>query len=377
MSKPIRVAQVMGAMVGGGLEATIMNHYQLLDHKKVQFDFIVQDNSTFVPEEEIKSLGGRIFTVPSYKHLAAYMKANEKLFRQLQPDIVHSNMNALSVFPLRAAKKADIPIRIAHSHSTANNKEIARTAVKNMLRPFSKVYPTQLAACGEYSAEWLFGNSAVEQGKVHYIKNAIDLDKFAYNPEERTRLRTDLGISDKFVVGQIGRFTSQKNHAFGLDVFSQLQKIMPNSVYVTLGSGELMEETKRKAQALGLSDSVYFLGQRNDSQYWYSVFDLLLFPSLYEGLPLTAIEAQAAGLPILASTNITREAFIEPDLTHILSLDKAPQTWANTIKAIAAHPTDRTTSRRDALAASGYDIHRSAADMQNFYMQLISQHSKA
>lgn len=377
MQQPIRVAQVMGAMVGGGLEATIMNHYRLLDHDKVQFDFIVQEDSTFVPEDEIKSLGGRVFTIPSYKKLNAYVEKCEDLFSHLHPDIVHSNMNALSIFPLRAAKKAGIPIRIAHSHSTANSKEIARTAIKNVLRPFSKVYPTQLVACGVYSAEWLFGKRVVEQGKVHYIKNAVDLHKFAYHKEQRSKLRTELGISDKFVIGQIGRFTSQKNHAFALDVFSHLHRTMPNSVYVTLGSGELMEETKRKAQSLGISDSVLFLGQRNDSQYWYSVFDILLFPSLYEGLPLTAIEAQGAGLPILASSNITKEAFIESDLTHILSLNDPPQKWAETIESIAAHPTDRTVRRYDDLAAAGYDIHQSAQDMQNLYLKLINQQISA
>ncbi|RYQ03873.1 glycosyl transferase [Bifidobacterium pseudolongum subsp. globosum] len=377
MQHPIRVAQVMGAMVGGGLEATIMNHYRLLDHDKVQFDFIVQDDSTFVPSEEIESFGGRVFTIPSYKKLDKYMKECERVFSRVQPDIVHSNMNALSVFPLRAAKKVGISIRIAHSHSTANNKEIARTIIKNALRPFSKVYPTQLVACGEYSAEWLFGKRAVKQGKVHYIKNAVDLGKFSYNTSVRNRLRAELGITDKFVVGQIGRFTSQKNHAYALEVFSQLHTIMPNSVYIALGSGELLEATRRQSESLGVADSVYLLGQRDDSQNWYSAFDVLLFPSLYEGLPLTAIEAQASSLPIVASTNITREAFIEEDLTHILSLDNSPREWAKTIETIAVHPSDRELDRRTDLKAAGYDIHQSAQDMQEFYQRLVQKQPRA
>ncbi|PLS23808.1 glycosyltransferase, partial [Bifidobacterium imperatoris] len=147
MNVPIRVAQVVGRMMGGGVEATVMNHYRHVDHDRVQFDFIVQDDSTVVPAEEIESLGGRVFEIPSYKRLPAYMKACERLFRELRPSIVHSHMNSLSVFPLKAAKDADVPVRIAHSHSTSNPREYAKTAMKMVLRPFSRVYPTHYAAC--------------------------------------------------------------------------------------------------------------------------------------------------------------------------------------------------------------------------------------
>lgn len=372
MSQPIRVAQVMGAMVGGGLEATIMNHYRFLDHDKVQFDFIVQDDSTHVPEREIESYGGRIYTIPSYKKINSYMSSLSKLFTELSPDIVHSNMNALSVFPLKAAKKVGVPIRTAHSHSTANKKEIARTAIKDALRPFSKVYPTHLAACGRYSAEWLFGKKSVAHGDVHYIKNAIDLNKFSYQEEARNQLRSELGIEDKFVVGQIGRFTSQKNHLFSMDVFAELHRRMPNSVFVMLGSGELMDDVKHKAHELGLDDSTYFLGQRGDAERWYSVFDVLLFPSLYEGLPLTAIEAQAAGLPIVASNTITEEAFIEKDLTYVLTLQDSADVWAQQLASLYRKRI-RRSNRFVSLREQGYDISSSTQDLQTWYMRIIGE----
>lgn len=137
MSELIRVAQVVGRMMGGGVEATVMNHYRHIDRSRIQFDFIVQNDSTVVPEDEIKALGGRVFTIPSYKHLSAYINACEQLFCDLKPTIVHSHMNALSVFPLGAAKRAGVPVRIAHSHSTSNPREYTKTAVKMALRPFA------------------------------------------------------------------------------------------------------------------------------------------------------------------------------------------------------------------------------------------------
>lgn len=207
--KPIHVAQIMGRMMGGGVEATIMNHYRFLDHEQVQFDFIVQDDSDNIPVKDISKAGGRIYTVPSYKNLPRYIASCEKLFSRIHPDIVHSNMNALSVFPLQAAKRAGIPIRIAHSHSTDNPNEFVKTAAKTFLRPFSRVYPTHLVACGFLSAEWLFGKKTVHDGDVHYIRNAIDLQRFVFTDTKRDELRKSINVSkNQFVIGQIGRFST-------------------------------------------------------------------------------------------------------------------------------------------------------------------------
>lgn len=160
MAKTIRVTQIVGRMVGGGVEATVMNHYRHIDHSRVQFDFIVQEGSTKIPQDEITSLGGHVYKIPSYTHPLAYVRACEKIFADTYPDIVHSNMNAMSILPLLAAKKAGVKIRIAHNHSTANPHEPIKTVAKNILRPFSKVYLTVLAACSEHAAEWLFGHEA-------------------------------------------------------------------------------------------------------------------------------------------------------------------------------------------------------------------------
>lgn len=369
MAGPVRVMQIMGYMGGGGVEQTIMNHYRLFDRTQVQFDFVIQDNSPVVPEEEINALGGRIYRIPAIRNITKYSRELLHLILNTKPSIIHSNVNALSVVPLRIAKQAGVPIRIAHSHSTANNREILRTAAKDMLRPLSTLYPTELAACGIYSAQWLFGQKAVDQGHVHYIKNAIDLDRFSFKQTSRDKLRKEFGLSRKFVIGQVGRFSSQKNHAFSLDVFAHLHAEMPNSMFVALGSGPLLDNMRHKAHSLGLDSSVLLPGRRDDVAEWYSAFDALIFPSLYEGVPLTGIEAQAAGLPIIASNNISKETFIEQELIHIQSLEDSAKTWSDQIQAIASHLPART-NRNASLTEAGYDIRRSARDMQEWYLSL-------
>lgn len=378
MSQPIHVAQIMGRMMGGGVESTIMNHYKYLDHDKVQFDFIVQDDSENVPADIITESGGKIYTVPSYRHLLRYNRAFDTIFSEIHPDIVHSNMNALSVFPLAAAAHNHVPVRIAHSHSTANPQEIVRTTVKNVLRPMSKIYPTHLAACGKYSAEWLFGKQAVADGKVHYIHNAIELQKFSFNEESRQKLRKSIGVNDdQFVIGQVGRFSAQKNQTFSVEVFKEYLHIDPTAVLVFLGIGDTLEQVKKEVHDFGLDSHVHFMGLRDNTNEWYSAFDALLFPSLYEGLPLVAIEAQASGLPVLLSDQVTEEARIVTSLIEVESLKSSPRQWAYGLAQLKKryNPYRRINTVTE-LANAGYDIRQSAADLQEWYIQLHTQENR-
>ena len=309
--KPIIVAQIMGKWVGGGVESVIMNYYRHLDHSKVQFDFICDEDSTRIPYDEIKKLGGRVFLVPKYQNLPKYLKALEKLFKENQYRIVHSNINTLSVFPLYAAKKAGVPIRISHSHSTSNPKEWKRNLIKNILRPFSKRYATDYFACSELAGRYLFGNKAFDRGEVKIIHNAIDIEKFKFDEVARKKLRKELGIKDSTVViGHVGRFVQQKNHTFLVDVFKEYHKKNPDSKLLLVGSGPLEDEIKKKVEKLDLKDSVFFLGQRDDINKLYSVMDVFCLPSLYEGLPVVGVEAQAAGLPTIFSNRISKEVIV-------------------------------------------------------------------
>ena len=371
MGKPIRVAHVMGHMIAGGVEATVMNYYRNIDRSRVQFDFVVDSDSTVVPREEIERLGGRVFVMPPYKNLPKYVNACERLFRERRPDIVHSNINALSVFPLAAAKKAGVPVRIAHSHSTANAREYKKTLVKNLLRPFSKVKPTHLAACSEHAARWLFGDDTVDSGAVRIIRNAIDLDRFSFVPSTRVRKRLDLDVhDDRLVIGQVGRMCFQKNQAFTLDVFDELTKIRPDSLLVYVGEGELMATLRIQARERGVDESVKFLGVRDDVVDLYQAFDVLMFPSTYEGFGMAMVEAQATGLPVICSDQVPREACIVPELVRSLPLGSARQ-WAQAI-ADTHIPLDRQ-SPTSGLDAAGYRIGKEAKTLCDWYESILDE----
>ena len=210
--EPIRIAHIMGKMVGGGVEAVVMNYYRHIDKEKIQFDFLIDRDSTNIPYQEIKSLGGNVIIIPPYQKLPQYLKELTKIFKENDYKIVHSHINTLSIFPLYAAKKCNIPIRIAHSHSTSNKKEYKKNFLKNFLRPFSKKYATHYFCCSEYAGRYLFGDKAYDNGEVTLINNAITVDNFLYNEEIRKNKREDLGITNEIVIGHVGRFISQKNH---------------------------------------------------------------------------------------------------------------------------------------------------------------------
>lgn len=358
---------MVGRMMGGGVEATVMNHYRHIDHKRVQFDFIVQDDSTVVPVKEIESLGGRVFTIPSYKHLPQYMKACERLFRELHPVIVHSHMNSLSVFPLKAAKSAGVLVRIAHSHSTSNPREYAKTAMKMALRPFSKVYPTHFAACSTYTARWLFGDRLVDTGAVRIIRNAIEPQAFAFSSSIRAIKRAELDVSDdQLVIGQVGRMCFQKNQLFTLDVFAELLKQRPDAVLVLVGDGDMMDEVRSRIHQLGIGQSVRVLGVRNDMNELYSGFDVLSFPSQYEGLGMAAVEAQAAGLPVICSNHVPEEADLIPELVRFLPLSL--HDWVGSLANMQIHDDRRSTAA--IIEKAGYDIEDSAKQLGDWYIQL-------
>lgn len=190
MVYPIRIAQIVGKMNGGGVEAVVMNYYRHIDRNKVQFDFLVDSDSALVPREEIESLGGRVFEIPPYQHIIEYQRELQRLFKEEGWKIVHSHINALSVFPLRAAKKACVPVRIAHSHSTSGKGEYVKNTLKALLKTQSNRYPTHRFACSKFAGNWLFGKDA----QFEVVYNAIDLDRFRFNAEARALARADLGL---------------------------------------------------------------------------------------------------------------------------------------------------------------------------------------
>lgn len=360
----------MGYMNGGGVESVVMNYYRHIDRLRFQFDFLVCQGSTMIPSEEIETLGGRIFMLPPYSHVPEFQRALQQLFEEQGWVIVHSHMNALSVFSLGAAKKVGVPVRIAHSHSTSGKGEYAKNAVKWVLTRFSNIYPTHRIACSDKAGRWLFG----EGHDYALFYNAIDLDSFAFDAEKRRRTREALGITEEtFVVGHIGRFMTQKNHAFLIAAFAKLVELVPDSLLLLAGDGELRAQTEEFVLRLGVADKVRFLGYRSDSDCLYQAFDCFALPSLYEGLPLVAVEAQRAGLRCLLSTTITREVALT-DGAEFYDIDSADE-WARALESVSKK-RDRIDAQVGLFAA--YNVEDAARRLQDYYSDLISgaQHAQ-
>lgn len=365
--EPVRVAQIMGKWVGGGVESVVMNYYRYIDRTKVQFDFICDDDSTNIPYEEIEKLGGKVILIPPYQKVFKYHNKLKKILKEGHYKIVHSHINTLSVFSLFAAKCAGVPVRIAHSHSTTNKKEKKKNLLKQVLRPFSKLFATDYMCCSELAGRWLFGDKEYDKGNVYLLNNAIDLDKFKYNETLRKKKRKELGISDDtLVIGHVGRFVEQKNHRFLIDIFNEVYNQNNNSLLLLVGQGPLMEEIKNKVISLKLEKNVKFLGQRNDINELYQAFDVFLLPSLYEGLGMVLIEAQVNGLPCIASTEVPKIARVSDKISFI-NLDDQMEIWVNTIikyfNNIDRYKNNFTNE------INNYDIKKEAQKLDKYYMR--------
>lgn len=361
----IRVAQVVGYMNGGGVEQVVMNYYRHIDRSQVQFDFLVCEGSTLVPRDEIESMGGRVFTVPSYGQLIRYLQELERLFCSERWSIVHSHVNTLSVFPLFAAKRAGVPARIAHSHSSngGGEGEVVRDVLKTILRRFSNVYPTRRFACGERAGRWLFGHAPFE-----IVPNAVDFSEFHPDERDGCAVRAELGIpKGAFVLGHIGRMEPVKNHRRLLSIFSALLESTPDALLVFAGDGALMDNVRVEAARIGIESRVFFLGQRSDASRLYRSFDVFCLPSVYEGFPVVAVECQASGTPILASDAVSSEVAVT-SLMEFESLGSSDQEWARRILAMKG----RRHARSDTEGLREFDIVKASGRLQEKYLSLSS-----
>ena len=365
-NEPIKIFQLVGSYKGGGVEAVVMNFYRNIDRNKIQFTFVCDEDSTDIPYEEIEKLGGKIIIVPPYSKPFKYHSALKKALKEDDYKIIHSHISTMSVFSLFAAKCAGVPVRIAHSHSTTNKKEKKKNLMKQILRPFSKVFATDYMCCSELAGRWLFGNKEYDKGNVYLLNNAIDLDKFKYNESLRKKKRKEFGIKDEtLVIGHIGRFVAQKNHDFLIDIFNEIHKKNNNSILLLAGQGPLMEDIKNKVKELNLEDSVKFLGQRNDANELYQAFDVFLLPSLYEGLPVVGVEAQAAGLLCYLSDDMTKETKVL-DITKFMSLNNTPEEWANNILDDVKKYKRIDTSKE--MTVKNFNIKEEAKKLEEYYL---------
>ncbi len=355
-------------MRNGGVESALLGYYKYIDKSKIQYDFIIDEDSVHVPEKQMTKSGGRIIVIPPYQKQFAYQKALHKIFTQNHYPLVFSHINSLSVFPLFAAWKAGIPVRVALSQSTAGQGEFLRNVMKYTLRLFSKTFATEYCACSKLAGQWLFGKRAMNSGRVLIWPNAIELERFAYNEAVRNEMREYLKLNDKFVVGHAGRFANQKNHKFLIDIFAEIHRMRSDAVLLLAGDGPLMDEIARKVMDLGLNDSVIFLGSVNNLEKYYQAMDVFIFPSFYEGLGIVAVEAQVAGLPTICSTELPEEANVCKNFRAV-SLKKSAHEWADEALKLCENHVRRDMSNE--AREHGFDVKVQAAKMSKWYYRLL------
>lgn len=365
-TKPIRIAQIMGKLCAGGVESVAFNYYRAIDKSRYQFDFYYDADSTVEPPQDLIEMGARFIKIPPYQKLNEYLKILKKYLKDNNYQIVHSHLNTLSVFPLYAARCAGVPIRIAHNHSVPGGNEVYRNLAKNTLKYFSKVNATDYFACSEKAGRWLFGDKDYNSGKVFVMKNAIDFSQYNRPVQETIEITQKLNLENKFVVGHVGRFTFAKNHKFVIEVFNEILKKRANAVLLLVGDGELHKEIVDQVHSLNLDSHVVMTGKVSDPQKYYAVMDVLILPSVFEGLSMTTIEAQAAGKNILISQAVPKEAVIS-DGCHYMDEGSSVTDWAVTAINVADKKIEYDHHKAD------YDISNAVKKLEQKYDQLLKR----
>lgn len=358
----VRVLQVVTYMGRGGLESMLMNYYRHIDREEVQFDFLVHRQERAAFDDEIESLGGRIYRLPRLVPWSKnYLAALNRFFDEhSEHKIVHVHQDCLSSVILKIAAQHNVPVRVAHSHSANQDKNL-KYPIKLWYKRGIPKYATDLFACGKGAGDWMFGGASYQ-----IINNAIDVVACAYNPTKRQEMRRQLGLENEFTIGHVGRFNQPKNHPFLLDIFAALLRKEPNAVLLLVGGGEGMSKMQEKVQELGIAEHVRFLGVRSDVADLMQAMDVFVFPSLYEGLPVTMVEAQAAGLPCIISDKVPPECILTEGLVDIMLLSASPEAWAAKILKKKNLPR---IDRRSEIAAHGFDITTEAVKLQKFYLE--------
>ncbi|WP_236023530.1 glycosyltransferase [Bifidobacterium miconis] len=388
---PTRVLVLDTVMDRGGAETMMMNYLRHMDRGKVTYDFLVNRDYRAAYEDEIEALGGRVYRMcPMYPQYFGRYKKEIRSFLKAHSEyrIVHSNLEERSYFGLREAAKLGVPVRIAHAH----NRPVGFD-VKSVFREYFRLrlprYVTHMFACGEEAGDWLFG--AKNRGRVIQQRNAIDTSLYRYDPAVAAKVRAEFGAgSDTFVLGHVGRFFPQKNHEFLIDIFAALHRIRPNSELWLVGGGELNDELKNrmreKVASLGLDDAVRFLGVRSDVNRIMQGMDAFVLPSLFEGLPVTMIEAQAAGLPCTISDRVPVQCDVTGNV-QVVALDAAPEEWAKRILAqaesyygscvtVAGDGAAYAAKRErgpELVTKAGFDITANAEWLQRFYLDELAK----
>lgn len=364
MSTPIRVLHVVTHMNRGGLETMIMNYYRNIDREKVQFDFLTHrpEGERKNYDDEIESFGGHIYHIQRLNPFSLSYRRQLRRFFKAHPEyeIIHVHQDCLSGIILKEAKKCGIKNRIAHCHSSNQDKDF-KYIIKCFYRRMIKKYATDLFACGIKAGKWMFMTD-----DFTVLPNAIDVSKYSYNSETHVNKRIELGLSEKdYVLIHVGRFCKVKNHQFLVELFDQLLKVEENAKLVLVGSGPDFDSIKTLVNQKLLDGKILFLGLRTDVDELLQAADVMVMPSRYEGVPLSVIEAQASDLPCVLSTGIPEDCVLTTNVLRI-DLERSIDYWINVICGLKNKK--RMITEKE-LSEKGYSISENSKKLEAFYLE--------
>ncbi len=374
---PIRILHFAGTLLYGGVDSIVLNLYRNIDKSKIQFDFCVPRTERGPFDDEIEALGGRIFSVPRMQKtgILSYIKNVRDIIINNGPFYaVHIHSVHMGAITLAAAKKAGVERRIYHSHSTRDavlDKLPFAGLIETLLKIEIRKCATDYLACGRDAGKYIYGNRLFSSGKVTIINNAIDIEKFKpYTIEQRKELRKNLNINqESIVIGNVARFSEEKNQKFIIKIVEDLVKRGFNITGLLIGDGPLLEMCKSLAVKLNVDKSVIFLGARNDVDQLYNIMDVFILPSLFEGLPITALEAQASGLPCIVSRNVTDEADLGINKYIQLDLTNSIEVWNKNILEAAKSIVLDKVKVKNRFSERNFDIVSVAKKLERIYLE--------
>ena len=363
----IKVLQVITSLEGGGgVQMFLKNYHKYIDKNKIKFDFIVYGDKIGELESYFEKYGSKIYHVPpKTKSLFKSLYQTNNIIKNGKYDVVHVHQDIMSIFPIYFAKKANINLRIAHAHNAFKSNNKFKVFIHKILLSSLEKNSNYWAACGKEAAIDLWGKKNVDSGKVNIINNAIDLERFRFNDDVRNQIREKLEIKDKFVIGNVGRLSHQKNHKFIIEIFKHIYNVEKNTVLLLVGNGELEYEIRNQVKEFGLEENVRFLGLRNDIDKILQGMDIFLLPSKFEGLPIVLVEAQACGVRCVVSDVVTKEIDITNKIDYI-SLNEEVKIWSDKILSYKDNKDNRDKVL-NIIKKAGFDIIEEAKNLEKVY----------
>ena len=362
---PVRVLHVFSFFDQGGIENFVMNVYRKMDRTKVQFDFAFPVNQKGYFDDEVISMGGRIFFFDSEKiGMLNFYRNLKRIISENGPYVaIHSHLYYFSGYILWVAKRCGIKIRISHSHETSKGRKetFIRKTYENVMRRMIKRNATHWLSCSDAAGRFVFCPGTPYQ----VLYNGIDLERFRFNEKSRNRIRKELGMEDSFIVLNVGRFAHQKNHPFIISLFNELLKKKDNARLLLIGTGDYREMVENRCKELGISDKVTILYNIQNTEEYYDAADAFILPSHYEGMSIVSVEAQSTGLPTLISDKVTREVGVT-DLAKYLPIDGTEQLWADELYNISLQTVNRE-EYMSKFISTPFNVDVTVRDLINIY----------